>query len=90
MATPRKKYLDPDFRPNMHGIKYPCCRCQKELTGKSHRMVHVIDGGFNVLHPADEHLYKPDNGDMYWLPIGSDCAKKLGLEWSVSMKEIAA
>jgi hypothetical protein len=47
-------------------------------------MIHVIAGGGQVLHPEDEHLFNAkDPGDMLWYPIGPDCAKKLGLEWSV-------
>ena len=50
-------------------------------------MVHVIDGGGTLLHPADEHLYESDAGDCLWLPIGSDCAKQLGLEWCYELEQ---
>jgi hypothetical protein len=45
-------------------------------------MVHLIDGGDTVLHPSDETAYVSDSGDLGAQPIGSDCARKLGLEWS--------
>lgn len=63
----------------------PCVRCGKAIRRKK-RMVHLVDGGSSILHPDDEHLYQSDNGDMYWYPIGSDCARVLGLEWSVDLE----
>jgi hypothetical protein len=45
--------------------------------------VHVIDGGSTILHPEDEQLYYSDEGDLYWHPIGPECAKIFGFEWSI-------
>lgn len=60
-----------------------CIVCQKDLNPtKPYRTVHVVAGGSQVLHPDDEQLYIPDKGDCGCHPIGPDCAKKLGLEWS--------
>lgn len=69
-----------------------CCACQKDLKGgKAYRWVHLIHGGAYVLHPQDEAIYAAlqadpetqDRGDVYSFRIGNDCARKLGLEWSV-------
>lgn len=67
-----------------NGPEEPCVRCGDTIRLKK-RMVHLIDGGGGILHPEDEHLYHSDAGDMYWYPIGPDCAKIIGLEWSVDI-----
>ncbi len=61
----------------------PCVVCAKEVDPATARYVHLIDGGGVILHPGDEHLYVPDGGDVGGHPIGPDCAKRLGHEWSV-------
>jgi hypothetical protein len=61
---------------------HPCIVCGKEVNPKTARYVHLINGGHIVLHPSDEHLYESDGGDVGGQPIGPDCAKRLGLEWS--------
>lgn len=69
-----------------YGPTEPCFLCKKVIT-RQKRMIHVIDGGSRILHPDDEELYKSDSGDMQWLPIGPDCAKRLGLEWSIDIEK---
>lgn len=59
----------------------PCWACFRPVRGKNPLMVHPIEGGMVLLHPEDEHLYKSDGGDLGLHEIGSECAKKLGLEW---------
>lgn len=80
MSALRTKDLDPDNRRTGRGDRV-CCRCNRELKGSA-RWVHVIGGGFRVLHPDDEARYQPDDDDMGAQPIGMDCAKALGMEWS--------
>jgi hypothetical protein len=53
-----------------------CACCGRSLTGKAMVQVHVINGGSDILHPADEHLYEIDAGDMDYHDIGIGCAKK--------------
>lgn len=55
----------------------PCAVCGRELTGKQF-VVHVINGGGEVLHPDDEFLYEPDGGDLGCHYIGPECRKKFG------------
>lgn len=82
MKNYRTKFLDFDARRDPKTDHW-CCRCQKDIKpGQAHRMVHLVDGGAFVLHPDDEAIYTPDAGDCGGHPIGSDCARKLGLEWS--------
>lgn len=60
-----------------------CVACQKDMDPqKPCRAVHMIDGGYYALHPSEEPNYVPDGGDMGCWPIGNDCAKKLGIEWT--------
>lgn len=81
-AEPRKKYLDADYRKDPKTDLF-CCKCQRDIRNKSnYRMVHIVDGGHMVLHPEDEALYVSDGGDMYFFPIGPDCARQIGLEWT--------
>ncbi|MDX8537049.1 hypothetical protein RFM23_05355 [Mesorhizobium abyssinicae] len=78
----RTKYADPDFRRDPKTSVF-CAICQRDLKpGQKRRIIHCIDGGLTVIHPDDEALYTPDGGDMGCWPIGMDCARKLGLEWS--------
>lgn len=81
----RTEYLDQDNNRRSK-TDLSCIACGKDLDpSKRHRMVHMVDGGPFVLHPEDEKLYpKNDPGDLGCWPIGSDCARKLGLEWSVA------
>lgn len=74
-------------RPAFTG-DHPCIVCDKEVNPRTARYVHVINGGQVVLHPNDERLYVPDGGDMGGHPIGPDCARRLGLEWSTPASEL--
>lgn len=77
----RVKYTDPDFRRRPKTALF-CYQCQKDLDPASaHRLVYVVDG-MNALHPGDAAGRVKGPNDLGWLPIGSDCAKRLGLEWS--------
>lgn len=75
---------DPDYR-RQPKTSYFCINCQKDIDEtKPHRFVHVIEGGDYFLHPEDESLYQFGcASDCGCHPIGNDCAKRLGLQWSV-------
>ena len=86
MAEPRTKYTDPDFRRNPK-TKLFCYQCQKDLNPDSpYRMVFVVES-MSARHPADVAGYTMGKNDFGWAPIGSDCARRLGLEWSVPKGE---
>lgn len=73
---------DPDFRREPKTQVF-CWRCQKDLKpGQKRREIHLINGGNMILHPASESEYAPDGGDCGFLPVGMDCAKVIGLEWT--------
>lgn len=77
----RKKFLDYDARPEPKTDRF-CVKCQRDIKGGNYRWVRLVDGGM-ILHPADEKQYVPDGGDLGWHRVGTDCAKQIGLEWSV-------
>lgn len=78
----RVKFLSLNTTTEPHGDFF-CYRCGKTIQpGRHHRMVHIIDGGLSILHPQDESRYVSDAGDMGAHPLGLDCARKIGLEWS--------
>lgn len=83
----RTTFIDYDARREPKTDRF-CVRCQKDIkTGSPARVVHFVDGNVMALHPEDEALYaqvvnKSGDGGM-WL-LGMDCARIVGLEWSVS------
>lgn len=82
VGGPRTTQLGADNRRDPKTNHY-CVRCHKELKiGQPFREVHLIDDGPTVLHPEDESLYVRDGGDMGLWPIGPDCAKKVGIEFT--------
>jgi hypothetical protein len=82
MAELRTKPIDYDARRDPRTDFY-CIVCQKDMDrSKPCRSVHLIEGGPIVLHPDDESKYVSDGGEMGCCPIGEDCAKKLGREWT--------
>lgn len=82
----RTKPLDADNRRDPNTNLW-CVKCHKDLDPKkNYRYVHIVDGGHVVLHAEDEEIYNsrenPKNDDLGSFPIGNDCAKKLGTEWT--------
>lgn len=79
--TLRTKFIDGDYRRDPK-TDFFCCACQKDMDrAKPCYSVHLIDGGAFALHRDDESKYVPDGGELGCHPIGTDCAKRLGLEW---------
>lgn len=76
----RQHYLDcnPDFRRKPQ-TDFFCWRCQKDLdrTQPHALVVFSLDGEF-ILHPGDIEAI---DACLNVLPVGMDCAKKIGLEW---------
>lgn len=81
MSEPRTKYTDPDFRRTPK-TKLFCYQCQKDLDPASkYRNVFIVES-MSALHPDEVPGYVMGKDDAGWLPIGPDCARRLGLEWS--------
>lgn len=78
----RTKFIDYDARPNPKTRRF-CCKCQKDLReGMVVRHVYV-DDQMQAIHPDDIASRSSTESDYGWLLLGMDCAKSLGLEWSV-------
>jgi hypothetical protein len=70
--------MDPDFRPRPKSAHF-CVICQRDLKpGQPHRLVRWEPDKWEAIHP-DDWAATPgaDEG-----PVGMDCARRLGLEWS--------
>lgn len=86
----RKTYMDADYRRDPKTNLY-CIMCQRDLKpGQPHRMVcHELDR-YDAIHADDwEVAAKEISGRrakhldaVCYQPIGMDCAKRLGLEFS--------
>lgn len=82
----RVKDIDGDYRRDPKTTVF-CARCQKDLKpGQKRRFVHIVDGGSMVLHPEDEAVFNADpenlRGDLGGWPVGMDCARIIGLDWT--------
>lgn len=86
----RTKYFDPDYRRDPKTNTY-CHRCQRDIKlDQPHRfMAYELDTP-NAIHSEDWEIAKTDieNRRMKHLdafivgPIGMDCAKKIGIEYT--------
>lgn len=92
--TYRTKFLDPDYRRQPKTNHY-CIRCQRDIQpGSEVRWVAFeLDHPESVIHPDDlakawEHI-RPrraphhHNHCIQFEPIGSECVKKIGREWTM-------
>lgn len=81
----RTTYLEPDYRKDPNSDIY-CCRCQKSLKGKNYRWV-IADpkNNLEVVHPDDLHELGLDINDHAAERIGTDCAKKIGIEFTFKL-----
>ncbi len=75
--------IDPDYRTEPKTKVY-CARCQKDLKeGQPRRILCLIESGMSVLHPLDQVRYVEAGLPVEHHPVGMDCARKIGLEWSI-------
>ena len=78
----RKEFIDYDARRKPR-TKRSCVQCQKDLdSGKPVRRVYVTRD-MEAVHPDDLGNYLRSEGDFGWLLIGNDCARILGMEWTL-------
>lgn len=87
-----QNYLDsnPDFRRKPKTDVY-CWRCQKDLApNQPKRWVVFTADGSAIIHPDDlpdaSTAYGDEwhvNNTMGAFPVGMDCAKKIGMEWTI-------
>lgn len=75
---------DPDFRRNPK-TKFFCWRCQKDLKlSQAVRYAYFVADWQLIVHPEDVIKYGSGPNDGEWCPLGMDCAKIVGLTWTVS------
>ena len=75
----REMELDYDARPNPKTDRF-CVKCQKDIHSDSKaRKIRIYDG-IRIIHPEDSGLF------LTWetFLVGMDCARQIGLEWSVA------
>ena len=78
----RKEFIDYDARRKPRTKRF-CVKCQKDLDpGKPERRVYVTRD-MEAVHPDDLGRYLPSDVDLGWWLIGNDCARLLGMKWTV-------
>lgn len=87
-STIRTFNTDPDFRRRPRTDRF-CCICQRDLSIDSiGRQVFILGNGWRVVYPDDvaEYVASSHNEDnpIGWCLIGSECVKRIGLEWTKS------
>ncbi|TXH08620.1 MAG: hypothetical protein E6R03_17890 [Hyphomicrobiaceae bacterium] len=84
MEAIRTKFIDYDARREPK-TDFWCICCQKDIKpGAAHRLVKIVDFP-DAIHPDDYDRAISQHGtDVVTHPIGMDCARKLGLEWTVA------
>lgn len=81
--TIRTKWMDPDFRPRPKTHIW-CRICMRDLKpGSKRRMVLFEENHFEAVHRDDWAAARALPGVWNLEPIGMDCARRLGLEWSM-------
>lgn len=83
--TYRAKWMDPDFRRDAKTARY-CGVCQRDLKpGQPSRRILFRFETYEAVHSEDWEIAVPEgtSGEGFVIePIGTDCARRLGLEWS--------
>jgi hypothetical protein len=90
VTAPRTKFLDYDARRSPK-TDFSCVMCQRDLDPRDRkvRWVHLVKDVL-VIHPADESIDTPDEHDRGMFPIGPECAKKIGIEWTRPSSDLKA
>ncbi len=93
----RMRFIDFDARRDPKTDHW-CVMCQKELNpDRPCRWVRLVDvsGAPNAVLPEDAILLDrgelklpPRSTDYGMTPIGRDCARVLGIEWTTGSKEV--
>lgn len=93
----RTKFLDPDYR-RMPKTTHYCIRCQRDIKpGAEARWVAFeLDHFETAIHPDDLAAAWPEirarraphhhNCCISFEPIGSECIRKIGREWTLAEK----
>jgi hypothetical protein len=83
----RTKWTDPDFRKTPK-TDFFCILCQRDLKpNQSYRMMAVNAASWEAIHRDDWEKAEPEFIEFYTGPVGSDCARRIGLEFSREVKK---
>lgn len=78
-------YTDPDFRRTPKTDLY-CGICQRDIKTKNYREAFLIESGFVAVHPDQVLLISEEEQKKTevwgWTPVGNDCAKRIGLDFT--------
>ena len=79
--------FDPDWRKSPKTDCY-CFRCNRDLRpSQSRRWIHLVSDD-TLAHPADLSKIVPAKGWPVAYPVGMDCAKIIGLEWTTEQQPL--
>lgn len=93
----RYKDIDPDNRVDTRGKSNPCERCGKAIKTKKFRAIRyaVLMNTLPAvaIHPDDIEAFESTSRsipreDYGWCAIGLDCARQIGLEWSIPADQV--
>ena len=76
----RTKFIEPDYR-NESSAELICTRCGKEIKGAHKFIFCELDHYYLAIHPEDISQCKRRVDKV---PVGNDCARKIGIEYTVS------
>lgn len=88
----RSRQLDPDFRRDPKTDCF-CALCQKDIKGDPDYYAHFAYGCVEAIHPDDRDIANAiiPAGDNYGiLPVGTDCARKIGLDFVYTAEKFRA
>lgn len=88
--TYRVKFIDPDFR-KPPATQVFCARCEKDIKeGKPRRYICYEFETMSAVHPDDwdsARFANPVEFAFAVVPVGMDCAKRIGLDWTKEKAE---
>lgn len=82
----RFQSTDPDFRRTPK-TKLFCALCQRDIKPGAEKYAFIFDMSMTVMHPVDVQAAQaemPADSLYGWLPVGPECAKKLGAGWTLN------
>ena len=81
MPQPRTVFIDYDARPRPKTSLW-CVKCQKDLKPDRPNRLAYVTGEMEAVHCDDLPEYVRQPSDFGFLAIGSDCARRVGLEFT--------
>lgn len=83
----KEKYFDGDYRRNPTTNLF-CAYCQRDLDKVKYYAYLTFIKVPRIINPKFIKEYNKETEKIIFVPIGSECAKKIGKEWLVLTKRI--